>query len=91
LKLTVRDLNSRFSGITKEDLDNAVMDLPQVRAAVCSFIGPDTFIVGHGYVTYLYRQSLTTVSRTISAPSAFSTSVSSTRPSYVHEVFQSVC
>jgi hypothetical protein len=43
-----RDLNTRFSGIIKDDLAKAVMELPAVRAAVCMFIGPETIIVGHG-------------------------------------------
>ncbi|WOO85734.1 Exonuclease GOR [Vanrija pseudolonga] len=44
----ILDLNSRFSGITAEDMLSAVMDLNEVRAAGCAFIGPDTVIVGHG-------------------------------------------
>ncbi|KAL1405196.1 RNA exonuclease 3 [Vanrija albida] len=44
----ILDLNSRFSGISAEDMQAAVMGLDEVRAASCSFIGPDTVIVGHG-------------------------------------------
>ncbi|WWC68355.1 uncharacterized protein I206_102280 [Kwoniella pini CBS 10737] len=44
----VLDVNTRFSGLTNDDLDKAIMDLPAVRAAACMFIGPDTIIVGHG-------------------------------------------
>ncbi|WVO13069.1 hypothetical protein L204_100679 [Cryptococcus depauperatus] len=44
----VLDLNTRFSGITPEDLGNALMDLPAARASACMFIGPETIIVGHG-------------------------------------------
>ncbi|WWD05426.1 hypothetical protein V865_003503 [Kwoniella europaea PYCC6329] len=44
----VLDVNTRFSGITSDQLKTAVMDLPAVRAAACMFIGPDTIIVGHG-------------------------------------------
>lgn len=43
-----RDINTRFSGISPGQLDNAIMDLDGVRAAVCMFIGPETIIVGHG-------------------------------------------
>lgn len=44
------DYNTRFSGVRAADLENAVMDINDVRAAACSFIGPDTVIVGHGCV-----------------------------------------
>ncbi|WWC88171.1 uncharacterized protein L201_003076 [Kwoniella dendrophila CBS 6074] len=44
----VLDVNTRFSGITMDQLDNAIMDLSAVRAAACMFIGPETIIVGHG-------------------------------------------
>ncbi|WWC60601.1 uncharacterized protein I303_103175 [Kwoniella dejecticola CBS 10117] len=44
----VLDVNTRFSGVTSDQLDTAIMDLPAVRAAACMFIGPDTIIVGHG-------------------------------------------
>ncbi|WVQ96989.1 hypothetical protein IAU59_004098 [Kwoniella sp. CBS 9459] len=44
----ILDVNTRFSGITSGQLDEAVMDLPAVRNAACMFIGPDTIIVGHG-------------------------------------------
>nr|XP_019000061.1 uncharacterized protein I203_07218 [Kwoniella mangroviensis CBS 8507]OCF63522.1 hypothetical protein I203_07218 [Kwoniella mangroviensis CBS 8507] len=44
----VLDVNTRFSGITPDQLKTAVMDLPAVRAAACMFIGPDTITVGHG-------------------------------------------
>lgn len=42
------DLNTRFSGITAEDLAGAIMDIRAVRAAACMFIGPETIIAGHG-------------------------------------------
>jgi len=51
LKLTKRDVNARFSGISQEQLDKAVMDINAVRAACLMFIGPDTVLVGHGYVS----------------------------------------
>ncbi|WVW80449.1 hypothetical protein I302_102431 [Kwoniella bestiolae CBS 10118] len=44
----VLDVNTRFSGITPDQLQTAVMDLPAVRAAACMFIGTETIIVGHG-------------------------------------------
>ncbi|WRT65966.1 uncharacterized protein IL334_002917 [Kwoniella shivajii] len=44
----VLDVNTRFSGITTEQLETAVMDLPSVRAAACMFIGAETILVGHG-------------------------------------------
>lgn len=45
------DVNTRFSGVHLGELDSAMMDLVAVRAAACAFIGPDTIIVGHGYVS----------------------------------------
>lgn len=45
-----RDVNARFSGINQHQLDSAVMDIQAVRAASLMFIGPDTILVGHGYV-----------------------------------------
>ncbi|KAK4683784.1 RNA exonuclease, partial [Tremellales sp. Uapishka_1] len=44
----VLDVNTRFSGITLPQLDDAVMDLDAVRSAACAFIGPHTIMVGHG-------------------------------------------
>ncbi|WVQ71267.1 hypothetical protein IAR50_000793 [Cryptococcus sp. DSM 104548] len=44
----ILDINTRFSGITPGQLDNALMDLRAVRSAACMFIGPETVIVGHG-------------------------------------------
>ncbi|KLT45408.1 ribonuclease H-like protein [Cutaneotrichosporon oleaginosum] len=44
----VLDCNTRFSGVVKEDLERAAMDLEAVRKAVCSFVGPKTIVVGHG-------------------------------------------
>lgn len=46
----IRDVNARFSGINQDQLDSAVMDIQAVRAASLMFIGPDTILVGHGYV-----------------------------------------
>ena len=46
----IRDVNARFSGINQDQLDSAVMDIRAVRAASLMFIGPDTILVGHGYV-----------------------------------------
>lgn len=45
-----RDVNARFSGISQDQVDKAVMDINGVRAASLMFIGPDTVLVGHGYV-----------------------------------------
>jgi RNA exonuclease 1 len=45
-----RDVNTRFSGLTKTELDGAVMELTAVRAAACMWIGPETIIAGHGCV-----------------------------------------
>ncbi|WVQ85724.1 hypothetical protein IAT38_007890 [Cryptococcus sp. DSM 104549] len=47
-KVPILDVNTRFSGLTRAQLEGAVMDLPAVRAAACMFIGPKTMIVGHG-------------------------------------------
>jgi len=45
-----RDVNARFSGISQDQLDKAVMDIKGVRAACLMFIGPNTVLVGHGLV-----------------------------------------
>jgi hypothetical protein len=50
--LIVRDVNARFSGISQDQLDKAVMDINGVRAACLMFIGPDTVLVGHGFVYF---------------------------------------
>ncbi|GMK55225.1 hypothetical protein CspeluHIS016_0202810 [Cutaneotrichosporon spelunceum] len=44
----VLDCNTRFSGVVEKDLESAAMDLDAVRKAACSFIGPQTIVVGHG-------------------------------------------
>ncbi|WVF70973.1 hypothetical protein IAT40_005769 [Kwoniella sp. CBS 6097] len=44
----ILDVNTRFSGISPDQLESAVMDLPAIRTAACMFIGPETIIVGHG-------------------------------------------
>jgi hypothetical protein len=49
-KFINRDVNARFSGISQDQLDKAVMNINGVRAACLMFIGPDTVLVGHGYV-----------------------------------------
>lgn len=46
--LTFSDVNARFSGISLEQLDTAVMEIQAVRSAALMFIGPDTVLVGHG-------------------------------------------
>ncbi|KAF8591528.1 hypothetical protein K439DRAFT_904379 [Ramaria rubella] len=43
----VIDYITRFSGITPELLDSAVLDLASVRQALRAFIGPRTILVGH--------------------------------------------
>lgn len=43
------DVNARFSGISLDQLDKAVMDIKAVRAAALMFIGQDTVLVGHGW------------------------------------------
>lgn len=48
MKLNNRDVNARFSGISQDQLDKAVMDIKAVRAAALMFIGRDTILVGHG-------------------------------------------
>jgi len=50
-ELISRDVNARFSGISQDQLDKAVMDIKGVRAACLMFIGPDTVLVGHGSAT----------------------------------------
>ena len=55
LQLIDRDVNARFSGISQDQLDKAVMDIEGVRAACLMFIGPDTVLVGHGYVEFICK------------------------------------
>lgn len=43
----VIDYITRFSGITPEMLNNAVLDLSAVRQALRAIIGPNTILVGH--------------------------------------------
>lgn len=62
-----RDCNTRFSGVVEKDLDSAAMDLGAVRKAACSFIGPKTIIVGHGYASTSNRYSANIQSRERSA------------------------
>ncbi|PWN22919.1 hypothetical protein BCV69DRAFT_280528 [Microstroma glucosiphilum] len=45
----VLDPNLRFSGVTKEQLEQpGVKSLPEVRREIARFVGPDTIIIGHG-------------------------------------------
>lgn len=55
LDLTDSDVNARFSGISQDQLDKAVMDIQGVREACLMFIGPDTVLVGHGYVRNIHQ------------------------------------
>ncbi|GJJ07561.1 hypothetical protein Clacol_001763 [Clathrus columnatus] len=43
----VIDYITRFSGITAELLETAVLDLVSIRQALRAFIGPNTILVGH--------------------------------------------
>lgn len=45
---TVLDLNTRFSGVTEQDIVNASLDTRSVRSFLGRFVGPETVIVGHG-------------------------------------------
>ncbi|GAA5891701.1 hypothetical protein JCM6882_006172 [Rhodosporidiobolus microsporus] len=45
---SVVDLNTRFSGVQKEDLDKAVLDVAGVRKALAQFMDEETVFVGHG-------------------------------------------
>lgn len=47
--IQVIDLNTRFSGITFEDLDKGEKDLEEVRGElVRRWMGKETVVVGHG-------------------------------------------
>ena len=41
------DFNTRFSGITEENLKNAVLPLASIRQSLDAFINSSTIIVGH--------------------------------------------
>jgi hypothetical protein len=45
-----RDLNTRFSGLSVEDIANATHDLEATRSELCTVIDENTIIIGHGYV-----------------------------------------
>lgn len=42
-----RDLNTRFSGITEQDCEKAVLTLPSIRRSLDAFINSDTILIGH--------------------------------------------
>lgn len=44
----IRDLNTRFSGLSIEDIDNATQDLETTRSELCTIIDENTIIIGHG-------------------------------------------
>nr|XP_055061098.1 RNA exonuclease 1 homolog isoform X1 [Misgurnus anguillicaudatus] len=44
----VIDYNTRFSGISKEDVEGTSSSLRDVQAVLLSFINADTFLIGHG-------------------------------------------
>jgi RNA exonuclease 1 len=44
----VMDLNTRFSGVTQQDIADAKLDTKSVRSFLGRFVGPKTIIVGHG-------------------------------------------
>ncbi|GAA5858116.1 hypothetical protein JCM1840_001049 [Sporobolomyces johnsonii] len=44
----VLDLNTRFSGVREEDLQEAVLDVAGVRKALARFVSEETIVVGHG-------------------------------------------
>ena len=44
------DLNTRFSGLSLEDIKGAEHDLDAARDELCSIIDENTIIIGHGSV-----------------------------------------
>ncbi|BGP40379.1 RNA exonuclease 3 [Rhodotorula kratochvilovae] len=46
--VAVLDLNTRFSGVQREDLEKAVLDVPGVRRALAQYVDEETIFVGHG-------------------------------------------
>ena len=44
----VVDLNTRFSGLTDEDVAKSVIDIYGARRALGTLIGPKTIMIGHG-------------------------------------------
>uniref|UniRef100_A0A4W4ELL5 Exonuclease domain-containing protein n=1 Tax=Electrophorus electricus TaxID=8005 RepID=A0A4W4ELL5_ELEEL len=44
----VIDYNTRFSGVSEEEVKNSYSSLRDVQAVLLSFIGEDTILVGHG-------------------------------------------
>jgi hypothetical protein len=47
------DLNTRFSGLTIEDIENATQDLEATRSELCTIIDENTIIIGHGQVGHV--------------------------------------
>ncbi|KAJ9108915.1 hypothetical protein QFC21_000236 [Naganishia friedmannii] len=45
---TILDLNTRFSGLTEQDMANAKQDLETTRSELCGLIDENTIIIGHG-------------------------------------------
>ena len=59
------DLNSRFSGITPDDMSKkAVLDFEGIRRAIGALISPQTILVGHGLFHLLSSHSDSLTSRT---------------------------
>ncbi|GAA6047389.1 hypothetical protein JCM3770_001280 [Rhodotorula araucariae] len=46
--VAILDLNTRFSGVQRDDLDKAVLDVPGVRRALAQYVDDETVFVGHG-------------------------------------------
>ncbi|XP_063754369.1 RNA exonuclease 1 homolog isoform X2 [Eleginops maclovinus] len=54
----VIDYNTRFSGISDEDLKGNLTSLREVQETLLSFISADTILIGHGLETDLYALKL---------------------------------
>ena len=85
------DLNTRFSGLTLEDIRGAVHDLDAAREELCSIIDENTIIIGHGLVVLdsaLHLRSaevLLSLDNDLKALRLIHTRISDTAIMYPHE------